>query len=211
MLITRIGKEKEIYCSGLFLSARWFVLNNSASKGINLIILPDKESAEYCTSDLYQLIEGDKVFLLPPSGKGIERSNYKSSISVQRTAALSAIIKNKGEQVYIVSCPDALEEKIPSEGVSGKSILSISKGQDISFDKIIEILGEQGFEREDFVSAPGQYAIRGSLIDIFSYSNNEPYRISFWGNEVETIHIFNCNTQVSKEECDKVEIIGGVL
>lgn len=110
-----------------------------------------------------------------------------------------------------MSCPDALEEKIPSEGVSGKSILSISKGQNISFDKIIEILGEQGFEREDFVSAPGQYAIRGSLIDIFSYSNNEPYRISFWGNEVETIHIFNCNTQVSKEECDKVEIIGGVL
>ena len=156
MLITLIGKEKEIYCSGLFLSARWFVLSQSATKGINLIILPDKEAAEYCTSDLYQLVEGDKVFLLPPSGKGIERSNYKSSISVQRTAALSSIIKNKGEQVFIVTCPDALEEKISSEGVSGKSILTITKGQEISFDNIVSILGEQGFERVDFVSAPGQ-------------------------------------------------------
>ena len=211
MLITRIGKEKDIYCSGLFLSARWFVLSKSASKGINLIITPDKESAEYCTSDLYQLTEGDKVFLLPSSGKGIERSNYKSSISVQRTAALSAILKNKGEQVFIVCYPESLEEKIPVEGVSGKAILTVSKGQEISFDYIISRLGEQGFERADFVSAPGQYAIRGSLVDIFSYSNNEPYRISFWGNEVETINIFDCNTQISKEECDKVEIIGGVL
>ena len=211
MLITRIGKEKDIYCSGLFLSARWFVLSKSAPKGINLIITPDKESAEYCTSDLYQLTEGDKVFLLPSSGKGIERSNYKSSISVQRTAALSAILKNKGEQVFIVCYPESLEEKIPVEGVSGKAILTVSKGQEISFDEITSRLGEQGFERADFVSAPGQYAIRGSLVDIFSYSNNEPYRISFWGNEVETINIFDCNTQISKEECDKVEIIGGVL
>ena len=211
MLITRIGKEKDIYCSGLFLSARWFVLSKSAPKGINLIITPDKESAEYCTSDLYQLTEGDKVFLLPSSGKGIERSNYKSSISVQRTAALSAILKNKGEQVFIVCYPESLEEKIPVEGVSGKAILTVSKGQEISFDYITSRLGEQGFERADFVSAPGQYAIRGSLVDIFSYSNNEPYRISFWGNEVETINIFDCNTQISKEECDKVEIIGGVL
>ena len=211
MLITRFGKEKEIYCSGLFLSARWFVLSQSATKGINLIILPDKEAAEYCTSDLYQLVEGDKVFLLPPSGKGIERSNYKSSISVQRTAALSSILKNKGEQVFIVSCPDVLEEKISSEGVSGKAILNLTKGQEISFDNIVSILGEQGFERVDFVSTPGQYAIRGSLVDIFSYSNNEPYRISFWGNEVETIHIFDCNTQISKEECEKIEIIGSAL
>ena len=210
-MITRIGKEKDIYCSGLFLSARWFVLSKSAPKGINLIINPDKESAEYCTSDLYQLTKGDKVFLLPSSGKGIERSNYKSSISVQRTAALSAILKNKGEQVFIVCYPESLEEKIPVEGVSGKAILTVSKGQEISFDDIIFRLGEQGFERADFVSAPGQYAIRGSLVDIFSYSNNEPYRISFWGNEVETINIFDCNTQISKEECDKVEIIGGVL
>ena len=100
---------------------------------------------------------------------------------------------------------------MPVEGLSNKAILTIIKGQEISFDKIISVLGEQGFERTDFVSSPGQYAIRGSLVDIFSFSNNEPYRISFWGNEIETINIFDCNTQISKEECEKIEIIGSVL
>ena len=211
MLKTRLDKENTVYCSGLFLSARWFVLSESAPKGLNLVILPDRESAEYCTSDLYQLVEGDRVFLLPEGGKGIERSNFKSSIGVQRTAALNAILKNKGEQVFIVSSPAALEELVPSPDSGKSSGLTIAKGQDISFDEIIARLGEMGFERVDFVSAPGQYAIRGSLIDVFSYSNNEPYRISFWGNEVESINIFDCNTQISKGNCDKTDIIGSAL
>ena len=211
MLKTRIDKEKNVYCSGLFLSARWFVLSESAPEGVNLVILPDKESAEYCTSDLYNLIEGDCVFLLPLNGKGIEKSNFKSSISVQRTAAISAILKNKGERIFIICCADALEEKISSSGRKTESILSLSKGQEISFETIVDKLNNQGFERTDFVSAPGQYAIRGSLIDIFSYSDNLPYRISFWGNEIETISVFDCNTQISKEGKERVEIIGSIL
>ena len=198
MLKTRLEKENIIYCSGLFLSARWFVLSSEAPEGINLVILPDKESAEYCTSDLYQLTKGDRVFLLPPSGKGLERSNYKSSISVQRTAAISAVLKNKGEQIFVVCCPEALEENIAVGSGKEKDILAIVKGQEISFDTIIGTLANMGFERCDFVSAPGQFAVRGSLIDIFSYAENEPYRISFWGNEVESISIFDCNTQISK-------------
>ena len=211
MLKTRIEKEKTLYCSGLFLSARWFVLSTEAPEGVNLVILPDKESAQYCTSDLYQLVDGDRVFLLPSSGKGIERSNYKSSISVQRTAALSAILRNKGEQVFIVASPDSLEEKVPAPKKLEGAVLTLSKGQEISFDAIIAKLGEKGFDRVDFVSAPGQYSIRGSLIDIFSFSNNEPYRISFWGNEIEAISIFDCNTQISKETLPSVEITGGEL
>ena len=211
MLKTRLDKENTIYCSGLFLSARWFVLSSEASEGINLIILPDKESAEYCTSDLYQLTEGDKVFLLPPSGNGIERSNYKSSISVQRTAAITAILKNKGGQIFVVCCPDALEEGISAGREAEKDVLTVRKGQEIPFDTIIESMGRMGFERCDFVSAPGQFAVRGSLIDIFSYADNEPYRISFWGNEIESINIFDCNTQISKGERNSADIIGGAL
>ena len=211
MLKTRLDKENTIYCSGLFLSARWFVLSSEAPEGINLIILPDKESAEYCTSDLYQLTEGDKVFLLPPGGNGIERSNYKSSISVQRTAAITAILKNKGGQIFVVCCPDALEEGISAGREAEKDVLTVRKGQEIPFDTIIESMGRMGFERCDFVSAPGQFAVRGSLIDIFSYADNEPYRISFWGNEIESINIFDCNTQISKGERDSADIIGGAL
>ena len=211
MLKTRIKKEKTLYCSGLFLSARWFMLSTEAPEGVNLVILPDKESAQYCTSDLYQLVEGDRVFLLPPSGKGVERSNYKSSISVQRTAALSAILRNKGEQVFIVASPESMEEKVPAPKKLEGAVLTLSKGQEISFDDIIASLGQRGFERVDFVSAPGQFSIRGSLIDIFSFSNNEPYRISFWGNEIEAISIFDCNTQISKETVPSVEVSGGQL
>ena len=208
MLKTRFDKENTIYCTGLHLSARWFILSDNSPEGINVVILPDKESAEYCTSDLYQLTDGDMVFLLPPSGKGIERSNYKSSISVQRTAAISAILKNKGEKIFIICSPESLEERID---VESKSLFTIRKGQEISFENIISALANMGFERSDFVSAPGQYAVRGSLIDVFSFSDNEPYRISFWGNEVESISLFDCNTQVSKSEKDHVDIIGSSL
>ena len=211
MLKTRIDKEKTVYCSGLFLSARWFIISEAAPEGINLVILPDKESAEYCTSDLYNLIEGDRVFLLPSNGKNIERSNYKSSISVQRTAAINAVLKNKGEKVFIICCADALEERISFSGRRSGNIFTLSKGQEISFNTIVSTLNSQGFERTDFVSTPGQYAIRGSLIDIFSYSDNLPYRISFWGNEIEAISVFDCNTQISKEGKESVDIIGSFL
>ena len=99
MLISRISSEKlreaiarrrEVYCSGLFLSARWFVLSGVASSGMQLVILPDQESAEYCSSDLYNLVEGDCVFFLPASGKNIERSNYKSA---------SVILYNMAERI----------------------------------------------------------------------------------------------------------------
>ena len=211
MLKNRIEKENNIYCTGLHLSARWFVVSADSPDTINIIILPDREAAEYCCSDLYQLTEGDCVFFLPAAGKGIEKSNYKSSIGVQRTAAVGALLNNQGKKVFIVSYPEALEEKIPSRGKVNSSFMVLSGGQEISFDEIIAKLGTQGFERVDFVSAPGQYAVRGSIIDIFSFSLNEPYRLSFWGNEIEEISVFDCNTQISKLKVDKADIIGGVV
>ena len=211
MLKNRIKTEKDIYCSGLFHSARWFILSTADYAGINLIILPDKESAEYCCSDLYQLVEGDCIFFLPSGGKGIERSNYKSSLSVQRTVAVNAILQSRGGKLYIVTYPEALEEKVPSKKKVKDAVLKLETGKEISFDEIISKLSNEGFERVDFVSAPGQFSIRGSLIDIFSYSNNEPYRISFWGNEIEEISIFDCNTQISKTKVAAAEIISNII
>lgn len=83
---------EETFCSGLFLSARWFAVSQLDHDGIQMIVLPDKDSAEYCAADLYNLIEGDKVFFLPDSGKNLERSNYKSTLGVQRTSAIGRII-----------------------------------------------------------------------------------------------------------------------
>ena len=201
-----------VYCRGLFLSAKWFVLSQTAARGLHLVVLPDKETAEYCTSDLYNIIEGDKVFFLPESGKNVERSNYKSSLAVQRTAAIGAVMSwKKDELKLVVSYPEALEERVPSARSIKDSVLKIKAGQEISHDSIVEILSRNGFEKVDFVSAPGQYAIRGSIVDIFSYSWNYPYRISFWGNEVEKINIFDCNTQLSVSEEKEMEVISDIM
>ena len=201
-----------VYCRGLFLSAKWFVLSQTAARGLHLVVLPDKETAEYCTSDLYNLIEGDKVFFLPESGKNVERSNYKSSLAVQRTAAIGAVMSwKKDELKLVVSYPEALDEMVPSARSIKDSVLKIKAGQEISHDSIVEILSRNGFEKVDFVSAPGQYAIRGSIVDIFSYSWNYPYRISFWGNEVEKINIFDCNTQLSVSEEKEMEVISDIM
>ena len=203
-----LSSRKEIFCKGLFLSARWFVVAEAAGGGTNVIVLPDSESAEYCASDLYDLVDGDVVFYLPDSGKSVERSNYKSSLGVQRTSAIGKLMSNEdnSHKLFIVTYPEALEEKVPSLSKIKGSLLKIEKGQEISHEKIKEILVSQGFEKVDFVSAPGQYSIRGSIIDIFSYSFNNPFRFSFFGDEVEAIHVFDCNTQLSKDEIEEAEI-----
>ena len=202
------GKTGKVFCSGLFLSARWFVFSSVAESGMHLIVLPDKDSAEYCASDLYYLTDGDRVFFLPDTGKKIERSNYKASLEVQRTSALEKIMKsgNSGELAVIVTYPAALEEKIPEVSEIRKAVISIRKGEDVKHEVLCERLSESGFSRVDFVSEPGQYAVRGGLIDIFSYSFNNPFRISFFGSEVESISVFNCNTQLSENTVDYVDI-----
>lgn len=193
------------------MSARWFVLSQVADKGLHFVILPDKESAEYCCLDLYSLTEGDRVFFLPESGRNVERSNYKSSLAVQRTAAVNRINTPGQGLTVIVSYPEALAETIPSSRVIEESVLKLKVGEDISHDQMIGILQNEGFEKVDFVSSPGQYAIRGSIVDIFSYSYNYPYRISFWGNEIEKINSFDCNTQLSTGEETEISIISDIM
>ena len=205
-LTENIVSANETFCSGLFLSARWFVVSQLDYDGMQLIVLPDKESAEYCAADLYNLIEGDKVFFLPASGKNLEKSNYKSSLGVQRTSAIGKILEYKDEQLIIVTYPSALEEGIPDADKIRKSLLELNAGDEISHEEIVSSLFESGFERVDFVSEPGQFAIRGAIVDIFSYSYNNPFRISFFGDEIDSINIFDCNTQLSKEKVHKAEI-----
>lgn len=208
-----VAERRETYCCGLFLSARWFVISQICKSGLQVIVLPDKDSAEYCAADLYNLVEGDNVFFLPDSGKNVERSNYKSSLAVQRTAAIGSIIadKDNAELLYIVTYPEALEEMIPDKTRISGALLTLKKDQTISFDEIVNRLTSNNFCRVDFVSAPGQFAIRGSIIDIFSYSFNNPYRISFFGNEIEKINVFDCNTQLSKEEKDSADIFPDII
>ena len=206
-LAKKIDCSDEIFCNGLFLSARWFAVSQLDHDGFQMIILPDKDSAEYCAADLYNLIEGDRVFFLPDSGKTLERSNYKSTLGVQRTSAIGKILEYKEEQkLIVVTYPSALEEGIPESGKIKESVLHLNVGDEISHEAIVEAMFEKGFQRVDFVAEPGQFAIRGAIVDIFSYSYNNPFRISFFGDEIDSITIFDCNTQLSKEKVHTAEI-----
>ncbi|MBR2127616.1 MAG: transcription-repair coupling factor [Bacteroidales bacterium] len=201
----------ETFCSGLFLSARWFVVSQLDHDGIQVIVLPDKESAEYCAADLYNLIEGDCVFFLPDSGKSLERSNYKSTLSVQRTSAIGKILEHDEGKLIVVTYPSAMEEGIPSAQKIKESLLKLTVGDEISHDEIVDSLFTSGFQRVDFVAEPGQFAIRGAIVDIFSYSYNDPFRISFFGDEIDSINIFDCNTQLSKEKVHSAEIYPDIV
>ncbi len=210
-LADKVSSSMETFCSGLFLSARWFVVSQLDHDGIQVIVLPDKESAEYCAADLYNLIEGDCVFFLPDSGKSLERSNYKSTLSVQRTSAIGKILEHDEGKLIVVTYPSAMEEGIPSAQKIKESLLKLTVGDEISHDEIVDSLFTSGFQRVDFVAEPGQFAIRGAIVDIFSYSYNDPFRISFFGDEIDSINIFDCNTQLSKEKVHSAEIYPDIV
>lgn len=203
-----VRDNKNTYCSGLFLSARWMVLSQIDLKKLHLIVLPNRESAEYCASDLYNFTGEDNVFFLPDSSLNVQKSNFKATSQVQRTSSLSAISSYKGkDNIYIVSYPEALDEGVPSSLKIKKALLTFKVGLEYKFQDVQETLVNSGFERVDFVSEPGHFAIRGGIIDIFSYDFNHPYRISFFADEVDKITIFDANTQLSVSSEESVEII----
>ena len=161
LLQEKLQNREETFCSGLFLSARWVVLSQVAGEDTHLVVLPTKEAAEYCSADLYNLVEGDCVFFLPESGKGVERSNYKSSLGVQRTAAVGRIPQKAAGRLFIVTYPEALEEKLPSQHKLTEALFTIRTGERLPYEDLRRRLTAEGFEKVDFVSAPGQYAVRG--------------------------------------------------
>ena len=126
-LSDKIENGREVFCSGLFLSARWMVVSQLDHQGLQLIVLPDRDSAEYCASDLYSLIKEDNVFFMPDSGRNLEKSNYKSSLNVQRTSAIGKILEYKeGEQLFIITYPSALSEGVPAGQDIRDSLLKLS-------------------------------------------------------------------------------------
>src|SRR5574344_2020035 len=187
-------------------------------KGINIIVLNTKEEAQYFCADLYNFIDEEKVFFLPSSHAASTSITTikESSQKVQRSAAINAInkynFKEKGMSGYliIVTYPGATEEKIIKSDEVKRNVLKIGKGDKLSHDFIKETLLSYNFEKVDFVGEPGQFAVRGGIIDLFSFSNNLPYRIDFFGNNIESIKTFDVNTQRSVKEEECIEIFPNI-
>lgn len=197
----RNNEVKTIEINGLYSSAKAFAISDAVERGVHLVILAGKDDAAGCVNDLYNIIGDDNVYFFPPSDVRTVKGTMKDmSAKVQRTAAISALedFKSgsyKGDYLIIVGYREAVEENIPDQGQIGQSVLKVSKGETVSFDKFQDDLYGMGFTRVDFVSRPGEYAVRGGIIDLFSFNNDKPYRIDFFGDEIDSIRMFDVNTQ----------------
>jgi transcription-repair coupling factor (superfamily II helicase) len=174
-----------------------------------LYILNDAETAGYFYHDLTQLMGSSDVLFFPSAYKRAAKyGQLDKANEVLRAGVLSRLQDGAADAPpIIVSCPDALAEKTISRDELAKNTLKVSAGERIDRDFVSEVLESQGFRITDYVYEPGQYAVRGSILDVFSFSSEYPYRIDFFGDEVETIRNFDLESQLSKEKFDEVRIV----
>jgi len=174
-----------------------------------VICLNDREEAAYFYDDLNTLASEVEALFFPSSYK---RSVHYETIE-QENIILRTEVLNKlkdGKQLLVVTYPEALVEKVISgEGLAANTF-QVSKGDKLSLEFVNEVLFEYGFERVDFVYEPGQFSIRGGIVDIYSFSNEDPYRIDFFGDEVDSIRSFNIDNQMSKEPHSRISIIPNI-
>lgn len=202
----------DLFVSGLYASARSYAVAAGASRGAHLVIFPDRDSAAGCVSDLYALCGEDDVFFFPSADvRSSAKSVKEATVQVQRTAALGAVSAFRSgsgddRNMIIVTYVDAMSDKVVSESALHHNTYTVRRGESVSFDFLKEMLFSLGFERVDFVSRPGEFAVRGGIVDVFSYDDDKPYRIDFFGDEVESIKAFDVNTQRSSKSVESLNI-----
>jgi len=213
-LIETINENKygRIRLEGLYGSSKAMILSLVFNKTpiTHVAILPEKEDAAYFYNDLISLVGEESVFFFPSTYKrSVQYENTEPANIVLRTEVLNHLASGKRKGI-VVTYPESVMEKVVSKNNLKKNTFYISKGDKISLEFIEEMLQEYNFERTDFVYEPGQYAIRGSIADVFSYSSDLPYRIDFFGEEVETIRSFNTDDQLSVCTHKQISIIPNI-
>jgi len=176
-------------------------------RGKHLIILPDKESAAYFYTDLITFGYDDSLYFFPSSFKRSLSSGQKDDSGIiMRTKTLEKLGNDPAEAV-LVTYPEALLEKVISPDTLQEHSFRLVKGERVNMAFLEEVLQTYNFILSDFVYEPGQYAMRGSIIDVFSFSSPLPYRIDFSGNEVESIRTFDIDTQLSVNQEDSIQLV----
>ena len=204
--------ENKIHLKGLVGSSLSFVVNSLFHKSELpfLLIFEDKEAAAYYLNDLEQLIGEKDVLFYPGSFRRPYQIEEVDNANVLLRAEVLNRINSRKKPAIIVTYPDALFEKVVTKKELDKNTLKVTVGDKISIDFINEVLFEYEFKRVDFITEPGEFSVRGGIIDVFSFSNDNPYRIEFFGNEVDSIRSFDVETQLSIEKKNKITIIPNV-
>ncbi|GER58468.1 transcription-repair-coupling factor [Patiriisocius marinus] len=175
-----------------------------------LLILNDKEEAAYHLNDLENLLGDDNVLFYPGSYRRPYQIEETDNANVLLRSEVLNRINSRKKPSLIVTYPEALFEKVVTKKELEKNTLKISVGEHVSIDFVNEILFEYKFKRTDFVTEPGEFSVRGGILDVFSFSNDEPYRIEFFGDDVDSIRTFDVETQLSLEQLKKISVIPNV-
>ena len=198
------GSSAEFVVSSVFMHERSAALNH-------LVVLNDAEEAAYFQNTVENLTNALDIFYFPSSYKN--RKNFKllnSSHVMLRTEALTKLTGNNINKKIIVTYPEALFEKVVLPKTLSGNIIYIKTNDTINLDSLMELFVMYGFERTDFVYEPGQFALRGGILDIYSFGNEKPYRVELFGNEVDSIRIFDPETQLSERKLLQVTIIPNI-
>ena len=201
--------ENKIRLKGLIGSSLSFVINSLFQKTELpfLMIFEDKEAAAYYLNDLEELIGDKEVLFYPGSFRIPYQIEEVDNANVLLRAEVLNRINSRKKPAIIVTYPESLFEKVVTKKELEKNTLKVAVGDKISIDFINEVLFEYEFKRVDFITEPGEFSVRGGIIDVFSFSNDNPYRIEFFGNEVDSIRSFDVETQLSIEKQHKITII----
>ena len=207
-LAQAMGKSsiKTIILEGLLASSAPMLFGSLSSKCKHpmLFILQDAEEAGYFYHDLTQLMGDGRVLFFP--------SSYRRAIKYAQRDAASEILRTEvmarmGESLYVVTYPEAIAELVVSKQSLDDRTLILEKDQTIAVADIEKTLREFGFREVDYVYEPGQFALRGSILDVYSFSCEYPYRIDFFGEDIDSIRTFEVEDQLSKEQRNKIEIV----
>ena len=204
--------EQKIHLNGLIGTSLSFVVQTLFKKTEKpfLVILNDKEEAAYYLNDLEQMIGEQDVLFYPGSYRRPYQIEDTDNANVLLRAEVLNRINSRKKPAIIVSYPEALFEKVVTRKELDKNTLKVSVGDKVSIDFINEVLFEYEFKRVDFITEPGEFSVRGGIVDVFSFSNDNPYRIEFFGNEVDSIRSFDVETQLSLEKQKIITIIPNV-
>jgi transcription-repair coupling factor (superfamily II helicase) len=175
-----------------------------------LLIFDNKEEAAYYLNDLEQLLGAKNVLFYPSSYRRPYQIEETDNANVLLRSEVLNRINSRKKPAVIITYPTALFEKVVTKKELEKNTLKITVGENLSLDFVNEILFEYKFKRVDFVTEPGDFSVRGGIIDVFSFSNDEPYRIEFFGDEIDSIRTFDVATQLSKEKLKKIAIIPNI-
>nr|WP_262922221.1 transcription-repair coupling factor [Algibacter sp. L4_22] len=212
-LQTAVAKnENKIHLTGLVGSSLSFIISSifkEADKPF-LMVFDDKEEAAFYLNDLEQLCNDKDVLFYPGSYRRPYEIEETDNANVLLRAEVLNRINSQKKPAIIVTYPDALFEQVVTRKELERNTLKVAVNDNLSIDFVNEVLFEYQFKRVDFVTEPGEFSVRGGIVDVFSFSNDEPYRIEFFGDEVDSIRTFDVETQLSIDQIKKINVIPNV-